>query len=254
MMNRLVRSDFSATFGDKRPVELFAPGSFTIGGQREVYDRDRIARIAANTRRNAERFPGLARLPLKASSGRPHTDGALDQIGWIDPASLQVSEDGRLLAMADVTHEDARKRLEEGTWRYVSVELYGPEDRDENTGHLLGEALRGASVVPHPKHKGVGGFVFAEELAEGRVAPDRDIRAGIARYYGNESPGPSRTPAPGVSERAIIEALAGRGLTCSEVSELARRARAKTAERLIAPNRDAIRTGIRGYFGPPSRR
>jgi hypothetical protein len=166
MMAGLVRCRFGGEFGELRRAGIFAPGAFTIAGKREVYDVARIHGIAERTRANAARFPTFDRLPVKLG----HTDAPEAQVGWLDPATLEVAPDGQMTAEVDLTEPDAAAKVARGTLRWVSVEMYRPGELDESTGEPIGEALRGLAIVPHPRNRQIRGMdvSFAEELTGAR--------------------------------------------------------------------------------------
>lgn len=173
---RLVRLHFDegadfAAYG-RVPVEIFAPGRFNIMGQWEEYTAERIQAIIAKTQENATQYQALRLLPLKVN----HDDDADNVVGWIDPHELTLSESGSVVAYPTFTEPDAAAKLQRGTYRYVSVEIYLKDYQDETTGAPLGEAFRDVAIVPHPRHRSIRGFVFAEELGSepdsGEPAPD----------------------------------------------------------------------------------
>ncbi len=169
---RLVRSRFSdpATFAglSRVPVEIFGPGRFDMWDGPTEYTHERITAMVAKTKQNGRTYESLRLLPLKVN----HDDDADAVVGWIDPEELTVSETGTVIAYPTFTEPAALDKLARGTYRYVSVEIYLPEYKDETTGDPLGEALRDVAIVPHPRHRTIRGFVFAEGLPELSPEPE----------------------------------------------------------------------------------
>lgn len=88
-----------------------------------------------------------------------HSEDAKDQIGWI----LDVRHEGELLlADVHVTEWSAYDKIENGTWKKVSSEIYLPEMAEEEFG-IKDHILRAVAVVSIPKVKSIKGIVLNSE-------------------------------------------------------------------------------------------
>lgn len=199
MKDKLIRLPLDdAAFGDRRPVEMFAPGRFDIHGRQEVYDRDRIQAIVDKTRENAARFPTLRKIPVQVGHK------ASDVVGWVDPDELHVDEDGHLRGTVDITNPEHAAKAEDGTYRNVSVQFFSRDDRDESTGEPLGEALEHLAIVTKARNRQIRGFVFADEYEspEGDPSPPPDERGWFASGWQWLSGLLGRAPTPDEVEAA----------------------------------------------------
>jgi hypothetical protein len=171
-------------FGETIVVEIFRPGSFRGIG---TFDEARNRAWVERTKTNAS-LAGLSLLPIKvghdlaadlpgshARRAERRVLGA-NQVGWLDPSTdLWAEADGSVWMRPNITDPDALALVENGTWRWVSVELYaeGTVAEGERPGDPpieIGESLRAVVWCHHPRHKGIRG-VCRERTASSVFAP-----------------------------------------------------------------------------------
>jgi hypothetical protein len=104
---------------------------------------------------------GLLEPPMKID----HSESARDQIGWIQ--NLYVEGD-TLLADVLFTEEDAIKKVQKGTWKKVSAEIYS-NYTEESNGKNYGMVFRALSIVSIPHLKNIKGIVLNSESLEEEV-------------------------------------------------------------------------------------
>jgi phage I-like protein len=88
-----------------------------------------------------------------------HSEDARDQVGWI----LDVRKDGSILtADIHVTEWEAYDKIQSGTWKKVSAEIYLPELAQAEFG-INDYVLRAVAVVSIPAVKDIKGIVLNSE-------------------------------------------------------------------------------------------
>jgi hypothetical protein len=104
---------------------------------------------------------GLLEPPMKID----HSESARDAIGWIQ--DLYV-EGETLLADVLFTEEDAIEKVQKGTWKKVSAEIYS-NYTEESNGKNYGMVFRALSIVSIPHLKNIKGIVLNAEHIENEV-------------------------------------------------------------------------------------
>lgn len=137
-------------------VEMFKVGTW----RGQPYTEDDLDNMVKNF--NTLKTSGLFEPIFK----KDHSEKVEDQIGWI----VNVYRDGELLK-GDVHLTDwmAHEKLREGTWKYLSSEIYPPDLAQEEFGDSVsGHVLRGVAIVSIPKVKGLKGIVLNSEIIDSK--------------------------------------------------------------------------------------
>lgn len=133
-------------------VEIFKAGTYS--GQ--PYTEDDLDQMVTNF--EALRSGGQFEPVFK----KDHSESVENQIGWI----VGVRREGSvLLGDLHVTEWSAYDKIESGTWKYLSSEIYPPVLASEEFG-IDGYVLRGVAIVSVPKVKGLKGLILNSEIVE----------------------------------------------------------------------------------------
>jgi len=145
-----------------RGIEAFKAGVW----RGETYTVEHLKMMEENFKKLKEE--GLLEPPMKVD----HSESARDTIGWI--VDLYVKDDA-LYADALITEKEAYEKIQRGTWKKVSAEIY-KNYREESNGKVYGMVFRALSVVSIPHLKNIKGIVLnsedIEELKESDTGMD----------------------------------------------------------------------------------
>lgn len=132
-----------------RGVEVFRAGTY----RGRTWTPDDIARMVANF----QALQGRLDPPLRVN----HSGDAWDVVGWV---RRLYQEDDLLLADIEVTEPEALARIERGTFRKVSAEIY-PNFVDDD-GKEYGPTIRAIAIVDIPQVKTIRGIVLNSEALD----------------------------------------------------------------------------------------
>ena len=133
-------------------VEIFKVGTW----KKRTYTADHLQEMADNFRslKDAGTYDPVFK--------KNHSERVEDQVGWI----YDVRRDGDvLLADLHITDWSAYDKIQEGTWKNLSSEIYLPALALEEFG-INGHVLRGVAIVSVPQVKGLKGLVLNSEILE----------------------------------------------------------------------------------------
>ncbi|WLR49585.1 hypothetical protein LC065_20285 (plasmid) [Halobacillus litoralis] len=134
-------------------IEAFKAGNW----KGTDYSVERLSEMVNNFQKFSEE--GSLEPPFKVD----HSESARDQVGWIKNVYL---EGDTLFADALVTEPDAVAKIQRGTWKKVSAEIYKNYVED-NTKEQHGMTFRALSIVSIPHLKGLEGIAINSEELEG---------------------------------------------------------------------------------------
>jgi phage I-like protein len=133
-------------------VEIFKVGTW----KKRTYTADHLQEMADNFRslKDAGTYDPVFK--------KNHSERVEDQVGWI----YDVRRDGDvLLADLHITDWSAYDKIQEGTWKNLSSEIYLPALALDEFG-INGHVLRGVAIVSVPQVKGLKGLVLNSEILE----------------------------------------------------------------------------------------
>jgi hypothetical protein len=131
-------------------VEIFKAGTY----RNVPYTDSDLDEMAANfkTLKDAGTFDPVFK--------KNHSENVEDQVGWV----VNVYRENELLkADIHITDWQAYDKIDDGTWRYLSSEIYPPDLAAEEFDGIKGHVLRGVAIVSVPKVKGLKGIVLNSE-------------------------------------------------------------------------------------------
>ncbi|HDR3524348.1 phage protease [Bacillus cereus group sp. MYBK12-2] len=132
-------------------VEIFKIGVY----RGQPYTEDDLQQMVDN-------FQALKGTLFDPVFKKDHSESVEDQIGWI----IDVRRDGELLkADIHLTEWQPYEKIRNGTWKYLSSEIYPPELAQEEFG-INGYVLRGVAIVSVPKVKGLKGLILNSEILD----------------------------------------------------------------------------------------